>query len=104
MRIKTHLAVTAALAYAGLAGSAAWAHSADTPQQTATDAQITQQVAHDINRDFPNSSARIEVSTQGGVVTLSGYAETTYGEQKMLADAQSVPGVVRVQNHLRVVS
>jgi osmotically-inducible protein OsmY len=103
MMTKTVLAVAAALACAAFAGAAS-AHSMDTPQQVVADAQITQQVASQIDRDFPNWAARIQVSTQAGVVTLSGYAETTYGERKILEDAQGVPGVVRVRNDLQVVS
>jgi len=66
--------------------------------------RTTRQVARHIDHDFPNWAARIEVSTQAGVVTLSGYAETPYSESKMLEDAQGVRGVVRVQNDLRLVS
>jgi osmotically-inducible protein OsmY len=103
MTTKTILAV-AVLGCSLVAGGAAWAHSADTPQQATSDAQITQQVARHIDHDFPNWAARIDVSTQAGVVTLSGYAETPYSESKILEDAHGVPGVVRVRNDLRVVS
>jgi osmotically-inducible protein OsmY len=104
MATKRVLAVTAALGCTLFAGAGAWAHSSVAPQQGTTDVQITQQVARHIDRDFPNWAARIDVSTLAGVVTLSGYAETAYSEHKMLEDAQGVPGVIRVQNDLQVVS
>jgi osmotically-inducible protein OsmY len=43
---------------------------------------------------------RIQISTQDGVVTLSGNALTPQYAVNVLHDASRVDGVVKVQNHL----
>jgi osmotically-inducible protein OsmY len=102
MATKTVLAMAAALTCSLLAGGA-WADQAPAAQPGASDARITQQVENKITTDFPNWAGRIQVTTQNGVVTLSGSAATVFGEQKMVEDAHSVSGVTRVRNEMRVV-
>ncbi len=111
MASKTVLAVAAALGCSMLSigGGTAWADSsantnATQPDQGATDTRITGEVRNKLDRDFPDWAGRIQVTTQNGVVTLSGYAETAIGEQKAIEDARAVSGVTDVRNELRVVS
>ena len=103
MATKTLLAAAAALGCAALAGTSAWATSG-APSAGASDAHITQQIEHRLSRDFPNSVYRMRVTTQNGVVTLSGLADTGLAEEQALKDARSVPGVMKVQDRLQVVS
>ncbi len=103
MATKTVLALMAAVASSWLAGGPVWADTSTVSQQTPSDARITGEVQQQIDRDFPDWAARIEVTTQNGVVTLSGYAATAVGEQKVIEDAHGVTGVTRVRNQMRVV-
>ncbi|HTW38446.1 MAG TPA: BON domain-containing protein [Steroidobacteraceae bacterium] len=102
MARKTVLAMAAALGGAVLAGGAAWAASA--PSGETADARITQQVEHKLSRDFPNSADRMRVSTQDGVVTLSGFADSGLAELQAIKDARAVPGVMHVKDQLQVVA
>lgn len=102
MARKTVVAMAAALGCATLAGAAAWASS--PPSDQTPDARITQQVEHKLSRDFPNSADRMRVSTEGGVVTLSGLADSGLAELQAIKDARAVPGVTHVKDQLQVVA
>jgi osmotically-inducible protein OsmY len=65
------------------------------------DQQITDQVKQKLAMDDPTMAPRIFVSTRDGVVTLRG-TQMPQGEiVSVMHDAQSVDGVVRVDNHLK---
>ncbi len=65
-----------------------------------TDAQITERVKSKLFEKDREIAARIQVSTQDGVVTLSGGALTLQYEINAVRDASKVDGVVKVQNRL----
>jgi osmotically-inducible protein OsmY len=67
-----------------------------------TDEQITENVKSKILERDHDLAARIQVSTQDGVVTLSGNVLTPQYALNALHDAGLVDGVVKVQNHLRL--
>jgi osmotically-inducible protein OsmY len=50
--------------------------------------------------DDPDVAKHLSVETKDGVVTISGHAFTGSQAGKVLRDAQSVSGVVKVQNHI----
>ena len=67
-----------------------------------TDAQIQHDVYEHLKWDPRVNETDIGVAVKDGVVTLSGTAYTGAQALKALKDAQSVAGVVKVQNHLSV--
>ncbi len=92
---RSKMFVAAVAGYLTLAGGLAVADpSADT--------QITDRVVGKLSVDDPQIAHRVQVETKDGVVTLSGTAYTGAQALKALKDAQSVAGVVKVQNHLSV--
>jgi osmotically-inducible protein OsmY len=104
MATKTILAVTAALGCSLLAGGAAWASATETSQQQPSDARITREVQQKLVSDFPQWGNRVAVTTQSGVVTLSGTADTFVEEEQALEDAHGVQGVTDVRNRMHVAS
>jgi osmotically-inducible protein OsmY len=67
-----------------------------------SDRQITERVKGKLATDEPNIAPRIAVTTHDGVVTLQGIAMTQEYILKALFDAESVDGVVHVNNRLTV--
>ncbi len=67
-----------------------------------SDSQLTGRVMGKLSVDDPEIARRIQVSAKDGVVTLSGTAYTGQQALKAIKDAESVAGVVKVQNHLSV--
>jgi osmotically-inducible protein OsmY len=65
-----------------------------------TDAQITEGVKSRLFEKDRDIAQRIQISTQDGVVTLSGNALTPQYAINVIRDASRVDGVVKVQNHL----
>lgn len=88
--------VAAALGCFGLMGAVAQS------AQPTSDAQITDQVLAKISQDTPEMARRLQVDTKDGVVTLSGSAYSGAAALKVLQDARSVEGVVKVQNRLSI--
>jgi osmotically-inducible protein OsmY len=79
-------------------GFSASAHSADA----VSDQQLTGRVMGKLAVDDPQIARLVQVSAKNGVVTLSGTAYTGQQALKALKDAESVAGVVKVQNHLAI--
>jgi len=67
-----------------------------------TDTQITDRVKSELIEKDSDVARHVEVTTQDGVVTLSGNALTPQSEANVLRDAGKVDGVVKVQNRLTV--
>jgi osmotically-inducible protein OsmY len=65
-----------------------------------TDAQITERVKTKLFEKDRDIAPRIQISTQDGVVTLSGNALTPQYAVNVIHDASRVDGVVKVRNHL----
>jgi osmotically-inducible protein OsmY len=65
------------------------------------DQQITEQVKQKLAMDEPATAPRIFVSTHDGVVTLRGMAMPQGDIVSATHDAESVDGVVRVDNQLK---
>jgi osmotically-inducible protein OsmY len=91
-----------AVATAGLLVSTSLLAHAEDPGTKLTDQQITEQVRQKLAMDDPAVAPGIFVTTRDGVVTLKGKAMTTGGIVDALHDAQSVDGVVRVDNQLKL--
>jgi len=89
------LFATAVMGCLSLAGIA----FADAP---VTDSQITDRVMGKLTVDDPAVAKRVQVATKDGVVTLTGVANTGVEALRVLHEAQSVSGVVKVQNRLSV--
>jgi len=73
---------------------------AEDATKPSSDAQITERVKSTLFEKDRDIAARIQISTQDGVVTLSGNALTPQYALNVLHDASKVDGVVKVQNHL----
>ncbi len=90
-RVKLFVAGSAACL--AVAASAAWP---EPNSASDADAQITSQVeaklAAESNRDM---ARQIHVSTSGGVVTLSGWADSVYAEQRALSRCEKHTGRYR---------
>lgn len=93
------LVATGALAHAQGYVSRPAVPDAANPQ---SDQQITERVEGKLATDEPNIAPRIAVTTHDGVVTLNGIAMTQEYILKALFDAESVHGVVHVNNRLTV--
>jgi osmotically-inducible protein OsmY len=78
------------------AGPLVFAQEVEKP----VDAAITLRVKDKLAQKDPVIAARIAVSTHEGVVTLKGIALTQQYILNALHDAQSVDGVVKVENRL----
>lgn len=70
--------------------------------ESAADAQITLHVKDTLAQRDPIIASRVEVSTHAGVVTLKGIALTQQYILNALHDAQTVDGVLKVENQLRL--
>ena len=110
MRERNHLetfyALLLALGPSALAGvSIQGCNTVQSPRAQVSDAQITTQVKSKLASDVNASSLTdINVNTTNGVVTLAGQVETAEVKHQAESVAQSVPGVVRVNNDLQVAS
>jgi osmotically-inducible protein OsmY len=73
-------------------------------KETSEDAALTAKVktAFTLSRRVPSS--RIDVDSQGGVVTLRGDVPSEDARKQAESIARDVPGVQEVQNHLFVAS
>jgi len=91
--------VAAAAGCLALLASAAFAENA-SDAQAVPDSQITNRVMGKLGVDDPDAVRLVQVATKDGIVTLSGKMYTAMQAAKVLRDAQSVAGVVKVQNRL----
>lgn len=92
--------IAAAVGCAAFLAGVAFADSNGAPP--ASDAQITQRVMGKLAADDPQVARMIQVTTKDGVVTLSGLTFNGEDEAKVLRDARSVEGVVKVENRLSI--
>jgi osmotically-inducible protein OsmY len=65
------------------------------------DEQITEQVKQKLAMDDPTVASHILVTTRDGVVTLMGMQLQPQDILTAMHDAQSVDGVVRVENRMK---
>ena len=86
------------IASAFLVSTLTVARAADATKPT--DEQITERVKSTLFEKDRDIAPRIQISTQDGVVTLSGNALTPQYAINVIHDAGRVDGVVKVQNHL----
>jgi osmotically-inducible protein OsmY len=93
------LIATGALAHAQSYTPRPAVQDAANPQ---SDQQITERVKGKLATDEPNIAPHIAVTTHDGVVTLEGIAMTPNYILKALFDAESIDGVVHVNNRLTV--
>lgn len=100
---KTALALVLA-AFTVLLPLAACAPHRVTPAGAAAydDATISTRVKTALLNDPQISALHIDVTSQQGVVTLSGTAKSAGDEQKAVAVARGVPGVKDVRSNLKV--
>jgi osmotically-inducible protein OsmY len=68
----------------------------------AGDKAIAEAVRAKLSVADPDVARSVEIDAQGGVVTLKGTAMTAGSLLKALNDTRSVPGVVKVVNHLAI--
>jgi osmotically-inducible protein OsmY len=92
---STSLIVAAAAAFL-TTGGAAFAAAG-----SAQDSDITAQVSSKLAREGGDLD-RVQVTTQDGVVTLSGSVDSGHAEQKAMSDARLTPGVVNVRNEMHI--
>ena len=85
--------------HAALADDAPGAASAPA---ASNDAFITEAVKGKLSVDDPQIARNIQVETKDGVVTLKGFAFAPSAVIKAMRDAESVRGVVKVQNHIQL--
>ena len=77
-------------------------NAGEKAKDAAADAAITSQVKVKLAADKDVSASKIDVSTDNGMVSLTGTVSSTTEEQKAVADAQAVDGVKMVHSHLKV--
>ena len=94
---RTKFLVAAAAGYIALFSGIVLADGAPL-----TDEQITERVVGKLSVDDAAVAKRLQVDTKEGVVTLSGNALTAAAVVRAVKDAESVVGVVKVQNHLTI--
>jgi osmotically-inducible protein OsmY len=70
--------------------------------EKSSDAQISERVKAQLIEKDRDVARYIAVTTQDGVVTLSGNALSPQYAANALRDAGQVDGVVKVKNHLKV--
>lgn len=97
---RAHCFVAVAAGCAAFMVGVAFAANGSAPQ--ASDATITHRVMGKLAVDDPEVARLIQVSTKDGVVTLNGLTFNGADEAKVLRDAQSVEGVVKVENRLSI--
>jgi osmotically-inducible protein OsmY len=91
------------LAVASIAMFAEGCNTVQPPNRQISDAQITTQVKTKLASDVRASSlTNVDVNTTNGVVTLAGQVENAEVKHSAETVADSVPGVVRVNNNLQV--
>jgi len=88
------------VATAFIASTPMLVHAADQSTKV-DDQQITDQVKQKLAMDDPTIAPRIFVSTRDGVVTLRGMDMPRGDILSATHDAESVDGVVRVDNRLK---
>ena len=87
----------------GVADAKDAAHDASTSvSETVGDAAITAAVSAGLVKDPDLSAIKIDVDTQGGVVTLNGPAPTAAAKARAEEIAKGVKGVSSVDNKLKV--
>jgi hyperosmotically inducible periplasmic protein len=95
---STSVSATAAASSA----MAATANAVDTAGDAAGDAMLTGKVKTVLIADPDVKALQIDVDTKGGVVTLTGTADSATHASKAVADARGVEGVKSVENQLTV--
>ncbi len=82
--------------------SASVKEAANSASDFAADAAITAKVSAELAKDSELSAIKIDVDTQAGAVRLSGPAPTQAAKERASTLAQSVEGVLSVDNALVV--
>lgn len=93
--------IAAAVGCAAFLGGFAFSSSAAAAQPS-SDSVVTQRVMGKLSVDDPEVARMVKVSTKDGVVTIDGMTYTASQEAKVLRDARSVKGVVKVQNRMSI--
>ena len=90
-----------ALAAEATAAAAPSALAAE-PQPAITDASITADIRAQLDKVKLLKTARIAVGSSNGVVTLTGTVPSDFARERALEIARATPGVVRVDDYLRL--
>ncbi|HEY6457488.1 MAG TPA: BON domain-containing protein [Steroidobacteraceae bacterium] len=96
----THKPLLTLVATAFIASTPMLVH-AESHSAKANDRQITEQVKQKLQTDDPTVAPHVMVMTHDGVVTLVGGQMPQGDINTVTRDAQSVDGVVRVDNRLK---
>jgi osmotically-inducible protein OsmY len=96
----THKPLMTMVATAFIASTPMLVHAA-TEGTKVDDQQITEQVKQKLAMDDPTMAPHILVTTRDGVVTLMGTEVPKGNILNAMHDAESVDGVVRVDNQLK---
>lgn len=99
---RAHCFVAVAAGCAAFLTGVAFAGTGTTHTPKASDATITHRVMGKLAVDDPEVARGIQVSTKDGVVTLKGMTFNGADEAKVIRDAESVEGVVKVKNRLSI--
>ena len=84
------------------AGAASAADEAGRSQQPVSDTVITAKVKAELVGNDTTKARDIDVSTQDGIVKLTGVVDSATAKQQAAQEAQTVKGVARVDNQLTV--
>ncbi len=77
-------------------------NQAPVPQAAYTDASITSDVKAKLDASKMLRHSEVTIVTEGGVVTLVGVVPSDFARDQAVELAKSTPGVVRVDNMLRL--
>jgi osmotically-inducible protein OsmY len=77
-------------------------NAAPAPQAAYTDASITADIKAKLDASKMLRHSEVTIVTEGGVVTLVGVVPSDFARDQALELAKSTPGVVRVDNMLRL--
>jgi osmotically-inducible protein OsmY len=79
-------------------------NNADSQPQMTRDQMITAQATDRLHQAGLFRQAEIGVETKDGLVTLEGTVPSNFARSQSVELARSIPGVVGVENHLRLIT
>jgi hyperosmotically inducible protein len=100
MRQKTWIPALGACAV--LLAGGAFANDTGKSEQPMADTLITTKVKAELTKDDTTKAHKISVTTQNGIVRLSGVVDSITEKQHAEADARTIKGVLDVNNELSV--
>jgi osmotically-inducible protein OsmY len=71
-------------------------------QPSASDEAITASIKARVDADKAVGRSQVVIATSNGIVTLFGTVPNTFARDKILEEARATPGVVKINDQLRI--